>query len=200
MSTIQHNTLAGAEIHEPKGVATAVAGQQYIADGLGSGNWEHPGGWAQYQDSRTTVGAPAQTIATGVRTPFVSNGGFLTEESYAPDDAVSSMWNISTNKMVPIKAFDTYDLRVSFTAENYSGANPFMTMDLDIGGGIGIIVSQTIPLLKSGAAQDFVWTFPVFTGATFLANGGTVNLTYTGTGSCDIYKNSVLLVRTSRNG
>lgn len=200
MSTIQHNTLTLAELHEPKGAAAAVAGQVYVADGLGSGAWEHTGGWSQYQDSRTTVGTPTQIIATGVRTPFVCDGGTLTEETYAPDDAGSSMWNVSTNKVVPIKAFDTYDLRVSFSAQNYAGATPYLTMDLDIGGGIGIIVSQTIGLLKGGAQQDVVWTFPVFTGATFLANGGTVNLTYNGTGSCDIFKTAVLLVRTTRTG
>ena len=34
-----HASLTGAELHEPKGVATAAAGQIYIADGLGSGAW-----------------------------------------------------------------------------------------------------------------------------------------------------------------
>lgn len=199
MTTIQHNTLSGAEIHEPKGIAGAADGTSYIADGLGSGSWEHVAGWGQYQDTDRTVGTPTQTIATGVRTPFLCDGGFLTEE-HLPTDAVNPLWNVSTNKIIPIAALDTYDVRISFTAENYSGANPYMTIDLDIGGGIGIIASQTVPLIKAGVAQDFVWSMPLFSGATFLANGGTVNLTYTGTGSCDIYKNSVLLVRTSRNG
>lgn len=34
-----HASLTGAELHEPKGVATAAAGQVYIADGSGSGDW-----------------------------------------------------------------------------------------------------------------------------------------------------------------
>jgi len=35
----EHNTLTGASLHEPKGAATANAGEVYIADGVGSGVW-----------------------------------------------------------------------------------------------------------------------------------------------------------------
>lgn len=35
-----HKDLTGAELHEPKGVATATSGQVYVADGLGSGSWQ----------------------------------------------------------------------------------------------------------------------------------------------------------------
>lgn len=38
--TIEHSDIGTGEIHEPKGIATAMAGQTYRADGLGSGNWE----------------------------------------------------------------------------------------------------------------------------------------------------------------
>lgn len=37
--TIQHSVIADPEIHEPKGISTASAGQVYAADGVGSGNW-----------------------------------------------------------------------------------------------------------------------------------------------------------------
>lgn len=35
-----HNTLTGAELHEPKDVSTAVIGTNYVADGAGSGAWD----------------------------------------------------------------------------------------------------------------------------------------------------------------
>jgi hypothetical protein len=41
---VPHNQLTGADLHEPKGVATATAGQVYVADGLGSGDWQDPVG------------------------------------------------------------------------------------------------------------------------------------------------------------
>lgn len=40
--TIQHNLITGADLHEPKGVATATSGKVYIANGSSSGAWEYP--------------------------------------------------------------------------------------------------------------------------------------------------------------
>lgn len=38
--TIEHKDIAEAGLHEPKGVSLATTGQVYVADGLGSGNWD----------------------------------------------------------------------------------------------------------------------------------------------------------------
>lgn len=193
----QHSTLTGTELHEPKGVATALAGRQYRSDGAGSGAWERIQGFGQYQDSRTTVGAPTQNIATGVRSQFINDGGFLTNE-VLPSDATLPLWDVVSNYHVPIAVNDTYDLRFSFTAENYAGATPYVLAELDIGGTPGVIYSSTIPLVKGGAAQACTFAFPVFTGSTYIANFGKIYLTYTGTGTCDIFKNSVLIQRQFR--
>lgn len=40
MANVQHSALTGAELHEPKGVATATADQVYVADGAASGAWQ----------------------------------------------------------------------------------------------------------------------------------------------------------------
>lgn len=42
MPDVQHNSLGGAELHEPKGVSAASSNQTYVADGLGSGAWAEP--------------------------------------------------------------------------------------------------------------------------------------------------------------
>ena len=199
MANVSHSTLTDPYLHEPKGAGAATDGTSYVSDGAGSGAWERIHGWGQYQDSRTTVGTPAQNIATGARTKFVCNGSFLTVERL-PSDASVPLWSVSNNQHVPIAEFDTYDLRITLTAENYAGASPTLQIEVDIGSPIGVITSQTYSLIKGGAAQDIVFTLPVFTGATYFANGGDIYLTYTGTGTCDIYKNSVLVVRTSRDG
>lgn len=39
MANVAHSTLALAEVHEPKGIAAASAGEVYVADGSGSGTW-----------------------------------------------------------------------------------------------------------------------------------------------------------------
>lgn len=40
--TIQHNTITDPDIHEPKGVSTAVTGKVYMSDGSASGDWVYP--------------------------------------------------------------------------------------------------------------------------------------------------------------
>jgi len=40
MATKAHKLLTGTDLHEPKGVATAIAGQVYVSDGAGSGSWQ----------------------------------------------------------------------------------------------------------------------------------------------------------------
>lgn len=37
--TVAHSSLTGSDLHEPKGVASANAGDVYVADGAGSGDW-----------------------------------------------------------------------------------------------------------------------------------------------------------------
>lgn len=39
MANVLHSSLTGAELHEPKGVASATTDQVYVADGGGSGAW-----------------------------------------------------------------------------------------------------------------------------------------------------------------
>lgn len=39
---IEHRDLVGAQLHEPKGADTALAGTVYTSDGLGSGTWLSP--------------------------------------------------------------------------------------------------------------------------------------------------------------
>lgn len=40
MANVEHSTLTGSALHEPKGAATANSGEVYVADGSGSGVWK----------------------------------------------------------------------------------------------------------------------------------------------------------------
>lgn len=40
MSTIQHSAIPDANLHEPKGAASASADSFYVSDGAGSGSWK----------------------------------------------------------------------------------------------------------------------------------------------------------------
>lgn len=196
--TIEHVDIGAGEIHEPKGIASANAGEIYVADGGGSGSHIRIQGWSQYEDTDRTVGTPSQTLTAGVRTLWTNDGGYSTTEK-APSDIVSSLWNTSTSTHQPISEFDVYHLRMSFTAQNYSGTDPYIEIELDIGGSIGVVFSDAKSLRKGGSAQSISLAFPVYTGSTYLANGGKFYLTYQGTGTCDIFKSSLLIVRESKN-
>lgn len=39
MANVAHNTLTGADLHEPKGIGSAAINTVYVADGVGSGAW-----------------------------------------------------------------------------------------------------------------------------------------------------------------
>lgn len=191
---IEHDAISDGERHEPKGISSAPAGSLYTGNGAASGTWERVHGWGQYQDSRRTVGTPTQTLTAGVRTKWICDGSFLTVEKL-PSDALAPLWNITTNKVAPIAAFDLYTLRCGFFAENYGGTNPYIEFALDIGAPIGEITWRNVSLNKGGAVVKTSIAFPVFSGATFLANGGEIYLTYQGTGTCDIYANDILITR-----
>ena len=199
MANVEHSTLnALTESHEPKGAISATLGQVYVADGAASGAWQKVQGFGQYNDSRVTAGTPTQTMATGVRTQLICDGAGGTIE-YPPSDATAPLWNVTTNKHEPIRAFDVYEIRLTFVANGYAGANPYLTLELDIGGSIGVIVSRTVYLSKGGADQLILLSFPVYTGTTYLANGGTLYCTYTGTGTVTTFSNNIYIGRTQRN-
>ena len=59
--TIQHASLTGSDLHEPKGVATATAGKVYMSDGNESGSWEYPPAKA-HAEIYITSGTTALTL------------------------------------------------------------------------------------------------------------------------------------------
>jgi len=220
----EHNVITDPEIHEPKVVSTANSGQVYVANGAGSGALaeiedlrttalagstfisdgsnglvaERVHGWGQFQDTAQTSSPATQTLANGVRTKWLCDGGDLTLEK-SPSDLVNPLWDVVNNKHVPIAAFDTYTLRITCTVEGYAGTDPHLDLELDIGGSIGVISATTVSLVKSSATQKISWVVPVFTGTTYLANGGTIYAIYSGTGSIDMYMNSIFIRRETKD-
>jgi len=191
---------ARTQVVEDASTANTIPGSQWVSDGAGGGEFIRVQGWQQVLDTDTTVGSPSQTIATGVRTLWTNDGGAGNIKKLPSDIGVSdTLWDTVTNTITPIAAFDTYNLRIEFKVQDYAGTTPDLRIELDIGGGLGTIVSQTIPLLKGGSEQAVTMSFPVFAGTTFLANGGGIYVTFTGTGSCKIFGSTVVIVRESKN-
>ena len=85
----EHSTIADPNIHEPKGVSTATAGQIYVADGAGSGVWvdafQYGHIYTQESDSATlgSIGTTAQTL------PFTTNGEDHVSVSDSPNNRIT---------------------------------------------------------------------------------------------------------------
>lgn len=74
MADIEHSDIVDPFIHEPKGASTANAGEVYVADGAGSGDW----------DVKETYGAfNAINTQTGSYTLVLADQGKLVEMNVA---------------------------------------------------------------------------------------------------------------------
>ena len=62
----EHSTLTGDDLHEPKGVAAASAGEVYVADGAASGAWTALSSLSNYTivNSAADFGTPAAGVYT----------------------------------------------------------------------------------------------------------------------------------------
>lgn len=82
MANVNHSTLTDPYLHEPKGIAAAPAGQVYIADGAGSGDWKEMARYVNgYVAFDATTPAYQHSVTTGftlINPTFVisSNNGF----------------------------------------------------------------------------------------------------------------------------
>lgn len=63
--TIEHKNITEVDLHESKGVSTAVSGKVYVSNGLGSGVWTY---LSRYAELYITSGATTQALtATAAR-------------------------------------------------------------------------------------------------------------------------------------
>ena len=78
MANVNHSTLTDPYLHEPKGVAAASAGDVYIADGAGSGDWTQIHNYINgYIDFDATTPAYQHSVTTSFTAlnPTFSVGG-----------------------------------------------------------------------------------------------------------------------------
>jgi hypothetical protein len=69
-----HSALTGTDLHEPKGVAAADAGDVYVADGAGSGSWEPAFKYASLETVETDTLSVGTIGTTAVTLAFASDG------------------------------------------------------------------------------------------------------------------------------
>jgi len=194
LPTVQHNTLEGADAHEPKGASTAAVGKHYRSNGLGSGSWVHDGpGWGQYGD----LSSGDQTFTTTRAKLQLDGLATTTEETHLPFEirGTGSLWDGTLDKITPIAAFDSYNLRIDIPITAEAASPTDVIIELDIGGAVGTIVTRYASTGK-GTPYTISVGFPVYAGTTFLANGATIYIS-TDTGTVTALNPTILIQRVS---
>ena len=155
-----------------------------------------PTGWGNYADGETS---PATLSVSTTPTKLLVDGTSSLSD-YLPISirGVSELWDTTTDKIIPITVGDSYDVRVNIEVTAKGGGASAINVILDIGGGgsptINVVEAQ-IPITKSVPLTSIA-TFPIFTLATFIANGGQIFLS-TDTGTATVGSRSITIIRTS---
>ncbi len=116
MPTIEHSTLSGSELHEPKGINEAASDLVYVSDGTGSGAWKkiYTKGFEDIGDTGTS-----QALTSGAWTDLTNDGlGAGTLSTYRLPGA-GTIWSTVDNQFTWANAGlsigDTVDIRFDFT-------------------------------------------------------------------------------------
>jgi len=171
MATVQHNTLTTTNLHEPKGAGAATANQVYISDGAGSGAWTTwPLGFGFYEQS-----GAGQVFNTTASKVTINGSGSQTNETYLPQAirGSASLWDTTNYKLLPIGLGDGYLVRLTVPIASKTGAPALLTLEVDISGATSptTIISTRDTSIANTAPFDVQIAFPLFVGATALANG-----------------------------
>jgi len=190
---------ARTQVVEAANTASTVPGGVWTSDGAGGGEFIRVSGCAEFADSRVTNASPSQVLTSDVASPWIINGGLLSNEKN-PSDATVSMWNTSTNKIIPIALDDVYTLRIDFIAEGYVGNDKYIELELHDDGGVSdVVIQRTFSLLKGGTAVLASAAFPVVASSSMFTNGGSFTLTLRGSGTCNIHSSRIFISRDQKS-
>jgi len=152
-------------------------------------------GWAVYSDNVYTSASP-YTI-TSSSTATLPNNAAAILNSQIPL-GVTSLYNSSTLKITPENNGDYYIATIRFKAKTTAPTAGYFDFGIDIGGALGMQFKETKIFAKgAGIEHNFSMVVPMFTAATFLANGGQVKIT-AGNGDMTIYEISYQIDRTHK--
>lgn len=139
-------------------------------------------GWASYSTTAYTNASPF-TVApnTTVTLPNNANNSITSDLPLG----VTAFYNGTTNKITPVAVGDAYTVNVRFKARTTMN-NDYLTLFIDIGAGTQINAEAKQFLKGANTEQAFSFTMPIFTLATFVANGGEIKVS-SNSGTISIY-------------
>lgn len=217
----EHSALTGASLHDVKGAATSTSGQiltssggasawgdlsdantgatgegQFLVSNVsGVGTWKYnPLGWGYYQDN-----AGAQVFNSTASKISINGLGALTNESYLPHEirGSGSLWDTVSDKILPIRVGDSYDLRIDLPITAETASPTELTLEFDIGGAAApsiVILSRYIGTGKSTPYTVSIG-FPILALTSTTVNNGIQVFAKTDTGSVTITNPAITIVK-----
>lgn len=149
-------------------------------------------GWQQITDTTYTVGSPL-VILSGVTGKILT--GTVTKIDTQLPTGVTNFWDVANDKLLAVNNGDAFTLSLRFKAK-MNVANGNADIAINIGGALNKISDETIVFSKgSGVEQRFDIDLSYFTGTTFLANGGTIEV-IPNNGDISIYDIVLVIIKT----
>lgn len=130
---IEHDVIPDADLHEPKGIASADANATYLADGLGSGTWGTVGAGC----SSITDDGTANTVTTTFAAINAANFGAGTF-AWSSNQAENGVTFDTTGGYFEITNAGLYLMHynLSFAGDDASTSEFQLTLGVDAGAGI----------------------------------------------------------------
>lgn len=162
MTNTAHSTLTGANLHEPKGVATATSGQVYIADGAGSGAWATQavaGRWALIATNTPTN--VASSTFTGFDSAIYKDYKFILDHVAPSTDGGNMCVQVSTNSGSSYDTGSNYRSSGNgisgggFTGENTTAGFISLNATNTVGNSTNEFISGEVTVYTPGTSQ---WT------------------------------------------
>jgi len=185
MANVNHSTLTDPFLHEPKGIAAAGAGEVYIADGSGSGDWTE---LSRYVNGYVAFDAATPAYQHSVTTSFTAFNPTFTLSSNNGFTGLSS-----PNARLRYDGAETITAFVQFTIayKNDSGSDKDVEIEIYKNGSSfngahtivtavsGTWMSVTLPDVGSLSTNDYLEVF-VKGSAAFTLDIASASLTVTG--------------------
>lgn len=180
--SIEHKDIPDAQLHEPKGVASAVSKEVYVALGSGTGDWrritevdldyttasKNIRGWNDIADAQYTLASP-RSIAASTRTLLTNNG--LGAQSNTT--RLGSIWNTGTSKYVINDVNASYLFRVSMKVKAAAAAGtPYVVkLEYQSDNGPTIVLAHDCVIKGGGYENALSFTDLIYNGS-FINNAG----------------------------
>lgn len=144
MANVNHSTLTDPYLHEPKGIASAGAGNVYVADGAGSGSWV---------ENHRFIGA---YVAFDATTPAYTHITTTTDTVFNPVFAVAQangfVGETSPNARLKYTGSEGINAHIAFNLSSKQASGTSRDVEFSLfKNGVELPGSRTIRTISSGS-------------------------------------------------